>query len=104
MLQLMYVDSGHFTQPELSLQWSDSQEIKSVSFCISGSKCICKVYKGHTSGSFQRNDWPFPSYCNRAPGLAPANLGMVQKYFVEEIFFQNKLGGARCGAIGNLCN
>ena len=36
MLQLITDDYGHFTQPELSLQWSDLHEIKSVRFCISG--------------------------------------------------------------------
>ncbi len=35
MLQLISVDSRHFTQSELSLRWSDLREIKSVSFYIS---------------------------------------------------------------------
>ncbi len=30
MLQLISVDSWHFTQPELSLRWSDLHEIKSA--------------------------------------------------------------------------
>ncbi len=30
MLQFISVDSGHFPQPELSLQWSDSHEIKRI--------------------------------------------------------------------------
>ncbi len=30
MLQLIIADSRHFTQPELSLRWSDLHEIKSV--------------------------------------------------------------------------
>ena len=38
MLQLMTDDSGHFTQPELSLWWSDLHEIKSVIFCITRSQ------------------------------------------------------------------
>ncbi len=38
MLQLMIDDSGHFTQPERSLRWSDLHEIKSVSFCITRSQ------------------------------------------------------------------
>ena len=35
ILQLMTGDSGHFTQPELSVRWSDLHEIKSISFYIS---------------------------------------------------------------------
>ena len=37
MLQLIYVDSWHFTQSYLSLGWSDLHEIKNIIFCISGS-------------------------------------------------------------------
>ena len=35
MLQLISVDSRHFTRPELSLGWSDLHEIKSDKICIS---------------------------------------------------------------------
>ena len=38
MRQLISADPRHFTQPELSLRWSDLHEIKSVSFCISRSQ------------------------------------------------------------------
>ncbi len=34
MLQLIYVDSRHFTQWYLSLGWSDLLEIKNIIFCI----------------------------------------------------------------------
>ncbi len=44
MLQLISVDSRHFTQPELSLGGSDSHEIKSVSYCISGLECTYKNF------------------------------------------------------------
>ncbi len=37
MLQLIYVDSRHFTQSYLSLGWSDLHEIKNIIFCISSS-------------------------------------------------------------------
>ena len=40
--ELNSVDSGHFTQLELSLGWSDLHEIKNVSFCISIQKWICQ--------------------------------------------------------------
>ncbi len=36
MLQLTSVDSRHFTEPELSLRWSDLHEIKSIRVRISG--------------------------------------------------------------------
>ena len=35
MLQLMSVESRHFTRPELCQGWSDLHEIKGISFCIS---------------------------------------------------------------------
>ena len=35
MLQLISVDSRHFKQPELSLQWSDLHTIKMLAFAIS---------------------------------------------------------------------
>ncbi len=36
MLQLISVDSRHFTQPQLSLQWSDLHEIKMLVLTFPG--------------------------------------------------------------------
>ena len=48
MLQLIIADSRHFTQPELSVQWSDLiHEIKSVSFCICSLEYIKVTQMGH---------------------------------------------------------
>ena len=63
MLQLISDDSGHFTQPELSLQWSDSHEIKSVGFCILLHELpvvavfICWNYKIWMSWSMEFISW-----------------------------------------------
>ncbi len=36
MLQLISFDSRHFTQPELSIGWSDLHEIKALAFATRG--------------------------------------------------------------------
>ncbi len=98
MLQFISVDSGHFTQPELSLQWSDSHEIKNLcSFHGHNIWRFWRTFLQRIWASFgaiknQKESWPF--WFRNAPhsfpqtALRPTNLRFTQNpCFVLTLIF-----------------